>query len=88
MLEAFWGVVLIIVWMIDMVLSVMVTISRLHLAFGLGEAPAASAMETARQARLKILSPAAQRALAEAEQRRRDKRAASNSRGKAGERAP
>ena len=88
MLDVFWNVVLIIVWAIDMLLSAMVTISRLRLLFGLGEPPATSAMETAKQTRLKILSPGAQRALTEAEQRRRDRRAASNSQGNAGERAP
>jgi hypothetical protein len=76
---------LFVAWTIDAFLSVLVMISRLRLMFGLGEPPTISAMETARQARLKILSPAAQQALAEAEQRRRDKRAASNSHGNASE---
>ena len=88
MLDAFWGVVLIIVWAIDGLLSAMVTISRLRLLFGLGEPPATSAMETAKQARLKLLSPAAQRALAEAEQRRRERRTTAKGHDKAGERAP
>jgi hypothetical protein len=74
--------------MIDGLLTILVRIWRLRFLFGLGEPPATSAMEAAKRARLKILSPAAQRALAEAEQRHRDKRAASNSGGNAGDRAP
>jgi len=83
-----WGVLLLIVWMIDGLLTIVVRIWRLRFLFGLGEPPATSAMETAKRARLRILSPAAQRALAEAEQRRRDRRAASDSRSNAGDGAP
>src|SRR5215510_5156637 len=76
MLDFLWGVLLAIGWTIDFVLSVVVTISRIRFLLS-GEWPADSAMAIAKKARLKILSPAAQRALAEAEQRRRDKRTSS-----------
>jgi hypothetical protein len=78
MLDFLWGALLLIVWVIDFILGLMVSISRLRFLLGFGEWPADSAMEAAKRARLKILSPAAQRALDEAEQRRRDKRAASD----------
>ena len=88
MLDFLWGVLLIIGWTIDFVLGVVVTISRIRFLFGLGEWPEDSAMEAAKKARLKILPPAAQRALAEAEQRRRDKLASSARHSNSGETRP
>ena len=88
MLDFLWGALLFIGWVIDFVVGLVVTISRLRVLFGLGERPAVSAMETAKKARLRILGPAAQRALAEAEQRRRDKLASSARRSNAGEAPP
>jgi hypothetical protein len=83
MLDLLWGAVIFIVWMIDFILGIAVSISRIRFLIT-GEWPADSAMEAAKRARLKILSPAAQRALEEAEQRRRNKRASLDSPGKVG----
>jgi hypothetical protein len=83
MLDLLWGAVLFIVWIIDFILGIAVSISRIRFLF-VGEWPSDSAVEAAKRARLKILSPAAQRALEEAEQRRRNKLVPSNNPGSAG----
>jgi hypothetical protein len=74
MLDVLWGVLIVVIRAIDFILDILVTISRLRSLSHLGDSPSVKAMETAKGAKLKILGPAAQRALDEAGQRRRANR--------------
>ena len=74
MLDVLWGVLIFVIRAVDFILEILVTISRLRSLSHLGDSPSVKAMETAKGAKLKILGPAAQRALDEAEQRRRANR--------------
>ena len=68
MIEFLWGVLVFIIRMVNLVLQIAVTISRMH---KLARLITGSDAIVAVPSDPKVLPPAAQRALAEAEQRRR-----------------